>query len=424
MNNNPENYPENNLDYQKVYKAGEVFPLAEMNNRIAKLQSLLQEQLPQTSGVLIFSRLNIYYFTGTLGQGCLWVPSNGEPVLALRKGNERARLESPIKNIASYRSFKELESIFARFEVPLSKDIAAEKGWLPWSLAENLEKYLSGTSIKSADRIIEQCRSVKSEWELQKLRISGQKFYEAQAQRMPEIIKIGMSELDIAHKTWEIMFKLGHGGTIRMKPPEENLMLGLVCIGKNGNYPSYYNGPLGHMAEHPALPYMGNKSAILQKGDLIAADFCFCYEGYLTDRTQIYFAGKESELPSVILKAQELSQQILEKTAQMLKIGAIPSEIYAKSLEMAAPFKSGYMGIAGGQVPFLGHSIGLQVDEFPAIAANFNEPLQENMVFALEPKIGLAAYGMVGVEDTYEITAQGAVSLTGLRQAMDIICLD
>ncbi len=417
-----------------TYLAAERLPDSEMQLRLKRLRGLLADYNTNNAGktvggVLIFSRINIYYFTGTMGQGCLWIPLEGEPVMGLRKGLERARLESPLKNMVSYKSFKELPTLFAGQGVPLPKSIAVEKNWLTWSLSESLLTALQGMELSAADRILDNCRSVKTEWELTKLRICGQRFYEAQVQKMPEIIRPGMNELEIAHKTWAIMFKLGHGGTLRMKAPDENIMLGLVSAGNSGNYPTYYNGPLGHMGEHPALPYMGNRGIVWKKGEILSADFCFCLEGYMTDRTQMYFAGKASEIPAPVLQAQELCFEIEEKTSSMLKAGAIPSEIYAVSLKMAADSPSeacrqGYMGLGGGKVPFLGHGIGLHIDEFPPIAARFDDPIQNGMVIALEPKIGLAGYGMVGVEDTYEVTANGPVALTGTRPARDIICID
>ncbi|SHN54932.1 M24 family metallopeptidase [Desulfovibrio litoralis] len=414
------------IDYQKTYSHDQDFTREEMELRLGRLRSLLNRYLPEASGVLIFSRIHIYYFTGTFANGCLWIPLEGEPILTSRKGIDRAKLESPLTKFGTYKSFKELPNIFKNFEVPFGNTIAVEKAWLPWNLSESLISALNGIKILAADRIIELCRSVKTEWELKKMRLSGERMYQAQVVEMPNIIKIGMSELEIAHKSWEIVFQLGHGGTIRMKAPEENMMLGIVSRGMNANYPTFYNGPIGHQGEHPALPYMGSKNAKIQKGDLINADFGFCYEAYLTDRTQVYFMGKKSELPKPVLQAQELCQKIEDTCSTLLKAGELPSIIYEKALELVekTPFKQGFMGLSSSQVPFIGHGIGLQVDEYPAIAKRFDEPLENAMTIALEPKIGLSGYGMVGVEDTYEITKQGAISLTGKRKPMDIICLE
>ena len=55
----------------------------------------------------------------------------------------------------------------------------------------------------------------------------------------------------------------------------------------------------------------------------------------------------------------------------------------------------------------------LHIDEMPVIAKGFNDPLQENMVIALEPKCAIPGAGTVGVEETYLLTAKGPVCLTG-----------
>jgi Xaa-Pro aminopeptidase len=72
-----------------------------------------------------------------------------------------------------------------------------------------------------------------------------------------------------------------------------------------------------------------------------------------------------------------------------------------------------FMGFGARQASFLGHGIGLHVDEWPVLAKGFDEPLQENMVIAIEPKKGLAGIGMVGTENTFLVTPSGGESLTG-----------
>jgi Xaa-Pro aminopeptidase len=79
------------------------------------------------------------------------------------------------------------------------------------------------------------------------------------------------------------------------------------------------------------------------------------------------------------------------------------------------------MGLGENAVPFIGHGIGLCVDEWPAVALKFKTPLEENMVLAVEPKIGLPVYGMVGVENSFLVTPNGGQSLTG--NVYDLICL-
>lgn len=63
----------------------------------------------------------------------------------------------------------------------------------------------------------------------------------------------------------------------------------------------------------------------------------------------------------------------------------------------------------------------MTVDECPAFARGFVEPLEKGMVVALEPKIGLPGIGMVGLEHTLEITEEGARSLTGIQKEIILL---
>ena len=71
------------------------------------------------------------------------------------------------------------------------------------------------------------------------------------------------------------------------------------------------------------------------------------------------------------------------------------------------------MGFGARSVSFLGHGLGLHLDELPVIAEGFHEPLLENMAIALEPKKGMAGVGTVGVEESYIVTPDGGLSITG-----------
>jgi len=76
-------------------------------------------------------------------------------------------------------------------------------------------------------------------------------------------------------------------------------------------------------------------------------------------------------------------------------------------------FLANFMGFGDRRVGFLGHGVGLQIDEPPVIANGFDEPLVEGMVLALEPKKGVPGVGMLGTENTYVVAADGGRSITG-----------
>jgi len=71
-----------------------------------------------------------------------------------------------------------------------------------------------------------------------------------------------------------------------------------------------------------------------------------------------------------------------------------------------------FMGADGQRVRFIGHGIGIELDEFPFIASGQTLVLEEGMVIALEPKLIFPGEGVVGIENTHLVTAQGLEKLT------------
>ncbi|MFP5238867.1 MAG: M24 family metallopeptidase [Acidobacteriota bacterium] len=397
-----------------MFQALETLPAQEAALRQASCRAHLGRLQPGASGLLVFSRLGIYYLTGTFGNGVLWLPMEGEPVLMIRKGLERARLESPLANILPFRSYGDIEGLCAGAGSPLGAEIAAEMGALPWSLANLLTARIKNVRFVPGDAALARAQAVKTPWELNKMRLCGHRHAKAMCETLPQRIKPGMTEREVAHVIWGIFFEMGHSGMMRMAGAGDELFLGHVSAGDSGNYPSGYNGPLGLRGEHPSVPFMGYAGQVWKRGEPLSVDCGFCLEGYQTDKTQVYWPGA-SAMPDEVSSAQAFCMDVQRWTAEQLKPGAIPSQIYAHVIDWAARegFAEGFMGLGGNKVPFLGHGIGLVVDAWPVLAKGFDEPLEEGMVLAVEPKQGIPGLGMVGVENTFEVTPAGGVCLTG-----------
>lgn len=146
--------------------------------------------------------------------------------------------------------------------------------------------------------------------------------------------------------------------------------------------------------------------------DQVFVDIGFGMNGYHSDKTQVYLFG--GSLSDEAVKAHRGCMEVQKRLAESLKPGAVPSELYRLATEkLDADFLRNFMGFGTRRVKFLGHGVGLHIDELPVIANGFTEPLTENMVIALEPKKGVPGKGMVGVEDTYVVTPKGGRCITG-----------
>lgn len=398
--------------------------LEELRSRHARCRSLLEQFAPGAKGLLVFNRVNIYYFTGTPCNGVFWLPLEGEPVLMAKRSLERALADSPLPNIVPYRSFKDIPGILEGLGQNLPAVAAAEQSSLPWAMADQLQKQLSSTRFVSGDTALARLRAVKSPYELEKMRMAGARHNESLISLVPAAVRPGMTELDIARRLLDIFISQGHAGTTRLQSYGEESFSGTVAVGENSLVPGHNSFSHGYRGLHPAVPFLGSPTAVWQPGGLLGLDNAFSWQGYLTDITQVYFAGKESGIPAPVRKAQDVCLEVEAVVCGSMRAGAVPSELYAMALEIVEKYgyTDSFMGVGSSKAGFLGHGIGLFQDEWPVLAKRFDDPLEEGMIIAVEPKIAVPGFGMTGTENTWEIRDTGAVSITGAPRT--IICVE
>ena len=262
------------------------------------------------------------------------------------------------------------------------------------------------------DAAVLQIRSVKSDYEVALIRESSRLQGILMNEILPGFLREGMSEAELTADLLREMILMGHQGLERLGMFQGEMILGNVAFGENSIYPTNFDGPAGMKGMCPAIPLIGDRDRKLAKGDLVYVDIGFGYQGYHSDRTQLYVY--KGELPDSAARILGQCLTIQKKAAALLKPGSIPETIYQEVLkECDEQFLEGFMGCGGSTVQFLGHGVGLQLDEYPVIARGFSEPLQKNMVIALEPKKSLVGYGMIGSEDTYLVSDDGGICLTG-----------
>jgi Xaa-Pro aminopeptidase len=88
--------------------------------------------------------------------------------------------------------------------------------------------------------------------------------------------------------------------------------------------------------------------------------------------------------------------------------------VYTKAVDLAAAagYEDHFMGCGATRIRFVGHGVGLELDEYPFLAKGQEMALAENMVVALEPKLIFPGKGVVGIENTFVVTANGLEPLT------------
>ena len=389
----------------------------ELQDRMTRFCDLMTKAHPDWNTAIILSRVNQYYFTGTMQDGILLIKRDAaDPFYFVLRSYERARIESPLNCIYPMSSYRDAAAELGRDCGRAYLEIEI----VTIGILERLRRHFDLGEVQSLDRVIQAVRAVKSPYELGWMQRSGKAHQALLEDVVPVLLHEGISEADFVAELYEHMVKLGYHGVSRLAAFQAEIIVGQVGFGENSLYPTSFHGPGGAKGLSPAVPLLGSRKRKLRRGDLVFVDIAFGMNGYHSDKTQVYqFGGR---LPDEALQAHRKCIEIQSRTAALLLPGAIPAEIYQTAMQELDPaFQENFMGFGQQYVAFLGHGIGLHVDELPVIAKGFREPLQENMVLAVEPKKGIAGVGTVGVEDTYIVTPDGGQCITG--GGRDIILL-
>ena len=380
-------------------------PPGEIQRRVATVQGHLREA--RLDGLVLLQPVDLFYFSGTQPSGHMWIPVEGEPTLWVHKGLERARTESPLADI---RSTQDEEQLGSRVEAVAASRIGVEMDVLPAGELARLQRRVPGRSWTDASRLIRRTRQVKSAYELEWMRTAGRRHGRVFAE-IATWLRPGQTELEISARIEYAMRLAGHQGLVRMRRWDQSLFYGPVVSGASACCPTSFDGPVGALGLYPAVPQGAGRRKVRQ-GDPVLIDLVFGCGGYYVDKSRTFVLGPA---PGRIRDALALCLEMQEAVRVRLRPGFACSEIYRQVLDtfpVESPFRPHFMDRGPNAVGFLGHGVGLELDEWPVLAPRFDEVLAPGMTLAVEPKIFLPGLGGVGVENTFLVTEGEAEKLT------------
>jgi len=380
-------------------------PRSEIDARIKRLQ----DRMGELTGAILFESTDLGYFSGTSQEGLIYVPREGQPTLMIRKSQERARQESPLP-VFPQKSYKSLKR---DLDLPAGARIGLELDVLPYNNYARLAAALGEDAIFSdISETIKHIRSVKSDFEIRLIREAA-RVLDVGIASVADNLKEGMRELDLAAAVEKSMRLLGHTGKVAFRRFNQQLPMGHLMAGANAALPSSVSSPTGGKGLSLFLA-QGPGFARIKQGESVLVDYAGCYNGYLADETRIFCLGK---LSAKLEDAHQAALQIEEAIAGQLRPGGVGREIW--SLSEAEGKRMGYQDFLGGppgsKAGFVGHGVGLQIDEYPVLGP-LDHKIVENMIVAVEPKMIYPGVGVVGIEDTFLVGAKGAERLTRLPQ--------
>jgi Xaa-Pro dipeptidase len=392
-------------------------PATELEYRCSRLQHLMAGQ--GLEAVIIVQNADLFYFTGTTQSGCLYVPAAGQPIYMARKEFSRARMESGLKEIVPFGSMKDIPEILARFGYPEPKRIGMELDVLPVNFFERYRKVYPDAEYLDATPIIRQVRMIKSHYEIHLMKDAADQVHKVYL-RAAEIIRAGATDLEIAAELEFTARKDGHQGLVRMRGFNSELFYAQIFSGTDSAVPSYSDTPLGGLGLNPSFG-QGAGLKRIEAHEPIIVDFGACSDGYLVDQTRVFAIGGISDR---LRKAYDDMLAIQRRMTDIVVPGIAWGDIYDRCLDLAVQmgYADSFMGARGSQVSFIGHGLGVEIDEYPFIARGFKDMTMEvGMAFAFEPKVVFPGEGAIGIENTFYLSYDGLRQLTYSSEELAIL---
>lgn len=374
----------------------------EINLRIGRIREKLKDE--GSDAILIGSNANIYYSTGRFFRGYVYIPLKNDPLWFVIK----PRLFESEENIFNIRKPEDIPAILKGQEYSLPDTIALEESDLSYSDIMRLKALFPLAELKNGSSVMKKARMVKTAWELAEMKEDGRHHVKVYGE-IKDCYQPGMSDLRLQI---EIEKRLRLEGSLGVSRVSGNLMeinLGSVISGDNADNPAPYEFTMGGAGVNSALPVGANNSPIL-KGQTVMIDMNGAFNGYQTDVTRVWSLGN---IPPLAQSAHNCSIRILRELEKKAVPGIPVSKLYEIACEIVSKenLDKYFMGHKS-QVSFIGHGVGIELNELPVINAKSKDILEENMTLAIEPKFVIPEVGAVGVENTYVVTSNGLLNIT------------
>ncbi|MEB6247686.1 Xaa-Pro peptidase family protein [Mammaliicoccus sciuri] len=350
--------------------------------KINKLREVMNEK--GLEAVVILSPYNRRYLSGFTGtSGSLLITQDNSLLITdfryIQQANDQAQDFEVINQEGPM-----LSKINDLIKEGQYKNVGVESHLITYNEYQALNT--DAVELSSIESVIETIRMVKDEFE----------------------IKLIQKAADIVDETYEHILKWVKPG---MTENEVNNEMEMFMRSKGATCSSF--DTIVASGHRGALPHGVASNKVIEEGDMITLDFGALYEGYVSDVTRTFAIGQPKE------EMKKIYNIVLE--AQLTALEQIKPGMTGKEADTIARdiIKSYGYGEQFGHS--LGHGIGLEVHEGPALSQKSDIVLEENMCITLEPGIYVDGLGGVRIEDDVLVTKNGLQRFT--KSSKDLIIL-
>ena len=376
--------------------------LPEINTRIESIKKNMKAC--GLDAILVSSTANIYYTTLRVFRGYVYISIDRNPVWFVIKPD----IFEDMENLVAIRKPEMIPSELEKAGFPLPKKVGLEYDGMSYSEIERLKKVFPTAEFANGSYLLSLTRMVKTPWEVDRIKQDGTHQSEVY-RRVIHCYKEDMTDLELQIEIERVLRLEGCLGYTRTAGSMMDINMGSLIAGENADAPSPFDFSMGGAGVCPALP-VGANGTTLKPGETVMIDMSGSFNGYQSDMTRVWRVG---EIPHIAYKAHDCSRSILRACESIGKPGAKVADLYNEAVRIATgEGLSDYFMGHRQKVKFIGHGVGIDLNELPVITANSPYVLEENMVLAIEPKFVIPEIGAVGIENTYVVTPEGLKTLT------------
>ncbi|WP_293739353.1 Xaa-Pro peptidase family protein [uncultured Parabacteroides sp.] len=354
-------------------------------------------------GCLLTVDVNLYYTTGRIFSGYFYLPAEGAPWFFVKRPNGLTG-----DHVEYIRKPEQMAELFASHGLEMPEKLLLEADELTYNDYIRLQNIFNPKEIGNATAMMRELRQIKTPYEIGMFRLSAEHHARTYAE-IPECFRPGMTDLEFQYEIEKRMRKNGSIGIFRAFGANMDIFMGSILAGENAETPSPFDFALGGGGIDTSCP-LGANGTVLKEGTAIMVDMAGNYTAYMTDMTRVFSVGRLTELA---YRAHQTALLIESEIENIARPGTPCAELYNIAARITENQGLGayFMGTKQ-QAKFVGHGIGIQINELPVLTPRSKEVLEPNMVFALEPKYVIPGVGAVGIENSFLVTETGLEKIT------------
>ena len=399
-----------------------------INEGTLRRQHILKQlQLLQADACLLSSSVNLYYLNNRIYKGYCYLPCEGEAIHFVRRpldlkaedigfpagetGQKSPGSQPDQAHFHLIRKMEQIPGILRELGMAPAENLMLEGDELSYAEWTRLQQCFPGSRLINGSHALRKARSVKTPYEQSLIHRSAE-LHAASYRSIPRLFRPGMTDIELSIELERIMRLNGNLGLFRTYGADMDVFMGTVLTGDNALVSSPYDFALGG-AGHPSNPIGPNGSPILP-GHSVMIDMAGNFTGYLDDLSRCYSYGK---LPEKAYKAHQVALELQDRLQERLKEGEICEDLYYFSIDFVASrgLADCFMG-KNQQAGFVGHGVGLVINELPVLAPKMKDVLEVGMVLAIEPKFVVEGVGAVGVENTFVVGKEHGEKISLLEE--------